>query len=97
MKQMRTFTFSLLASLVSLSAHAENSSAPADAAYIRAATGDITLHGGARRLTGDQTEALKASLRNSTAKKRHPADRRRHGRLGNHRRAQPGGRGRRLF
>ena len=65
---MRLFTFSLLASLVSLSAHAETASAPADAAYIRAATGDITQHGGARRLTGDQTEALKASLRNTTAK-----------------------------
>ena len=38
------------------------------ASYQRAATGDITQHGGARRLSGDQTEALKASLSNSTAK-----------------------------
>ncbi len=48
--------------------NAETASASADAAYTRAATGDITQHGGARRLTGDQTEALKASLRNTTAK-----------------------------
>lgn len=68
MKPMRLFTFSLLASLVSLSVHAETAGAPADAGYSRAATGDITQHGGARRLTGDQTEALKASLRNTTAK-----------------------------
>jgi len=68
MKPMRLFTFSLLASLVSLSVHAETAGAPADAGYSRAAAGDITQHGGARRLTGDQTEALKASLRNTTAK-----------------------------
>ncbi|MDU6433063.1 MAG: alkaline phosphatase [Pantoea sp.] len=68
MKQMRLFTFSLLASVVSFSAHAETASAQTDAAWSRAATGDITQHGGARRLTGDQTEALKASLRNTTAK-----------------------------
>ena len=63
MKPMRLFTCSLLASLVSLSVHAETASTPADTGYSRAATGDITQHGGARRLTGDQTEALKASLR----------------------------------
>lgn len=68
MKPMRFFTFSLLASLVSLSVSAETASTAADGAYTRAATGDITQHGGARRLTGDQTEALKASLRNTTAK-----------------------------
>jgi len=68
MKPMRLFTCSLLASLVSLSVHAETNSTPADTGYSRAATGDITQHGGARRLTGDQTEALKASLRNTTAK-----------------------------
>jgi len=34
----------------------------------RAAVGDITEQGGARRLSGDQTEALKASLSNKTVK-----------------------------
>ncbi len=60
MKPMRLFAFSLIASLVSLSVNAET------ATYSRAATGDITKHGGAYGLTGEQTEAL-MSLRNSTA------------------------------
>lgn len=62
MKQIPLFTVTLLASLIATSAVAE------DAQYSRAATGDVTEHGGARRLTGDQTEALKASLSNSTVK-----------------------------
>ncbi|MCW0319802.1 alkaline phosphatase [Pantoea dispersa] len=62
MKRLPLFTLSLLASLTTPSALAEIAS------YQRAATGDITQHGGARRLSGDQTEALKASLSNSTAK-----------------------------
>lgn len=62
MKQIPLFTVTLLASLIATSAVAE------DAQYSRAASGDVTEHGGARRLTGDQTEALKASLINSTAK-----------------------------
>lgn len=62
MKRLPLFTLSLLASLTTTSALAESAS------YQRAATGDITQHGGARRLSGDQTEALKASLSNSTAK-----------------------------
>lgn len=62
MIQIPLFTVTLLASLIATSAVAE------DAQYSRAATGDVTEHGGARRLTGDQTEALKASLINSTAK-----------------------------
>ncbi|KAA8668818.1 alkaline phosphatase [Pantoea dispersa] len=62
MKRLPLFTLSLLASLTTTSALAEIAS------YQRAATGDITQHGGARRLSGDQTEALKASLSNSTAK-----------------------------
>ncbi len=62
MKQIPLFTVTLLASLIATSAVAE------DANYSRAATGDVTEHGGARRLNGDQTEALKASLINSTAK-----------------------------
>ncbi|MCW6030976.1 alkaline phosphatase [Pantoea sp. JK] len=62
MKQIPLFMVTLLASLIATSAVAE------DAQYSRAATGDVTEHGGARRLTGDQTEALKASLINSTAK-----------------------------
>ncbi|WP_217546337.1 MULTISPECIES: alkaline phosphatase [unclassified Pantoea] len=62
MKQIPLFTVTLLASLIATSAVAD------DAHYSRAATGDVTEHGGARRLTGDQTEALRASLSNSTAK-----------------------------
>ena len=62
MKSIPLFTVTLLTSLIAMLAVAD------DANYSRAANGDITEHGGARRLTGDQTEALKASLINSTAK-----------------------------
>jgi alkaline phosphatase len=62
MKHIPLFTVSLLASLIATSAVAESTT------YTRAATGDITEHGGARRLSSDQTEALKASLVNTTAK-----------------------------
>ncbi|MBK0094760.1 alkaline phosphatase [Erwinia sp. S63] len=62
MKHIPLFTVSLLASLIASPAVAESTT------YTRAATGDITEHGGARRLSSDQTEALKASLVNTTAK-----------------------------
>jgi len=62
MKHIPLFTVSLLASLIATSAVAESTT------YTRVATGDITEHGGARRLSSDQTEALKASLVNTTAK-----------------------------
>ena len=62
MKHIPLFTVSLLASLIATSAVADTTT------YTRAATGDITEHGGARRLSSDQTEALKASLINTTAK-----------------------------
>ena len=62
MTQARLLTVSLLTSLLATSAIAETNT------YSRAAQGDLSQHGGARRLTGDQTEALKASLRNTTAK-----------------------------
>ncbi|MGK3129245.1 alkaline phosphatase [Pantoea sp. C8B4] len=62
MKHIPLFTVSLLASLIATSAVADSTT------YTRAATGDITEHGGARRLSSDQTEALKASLINTTAK-----------------------------
>lgn len=58
----KAFALSLLTSLICSSAMADM------ATYHRAAQGDITQPGGARRLTSDQTEALKASLSNSTAK-----------------------------
>lgn len=45
-----------------------NSAIADDALTSRAAKGDITEQGGARRLTGDTTEALKASLTNKTVK-----------------------------
>lgn len=45
--------------------HAENISSPLDS---RAATGDITQPGGARRINSDRTEALRASLINKPAK-----------------------------
>lgn len=62
MKKLPLFTLSLLASAIATSAIADTD------LVSRAAHGDLSQHGGARRLTGDQTEALKASLRNSTAK-----------------------------
>ena len=62
MKHLPLLTVSLLASLIATSAVADVTT------YNRAATGDLTQHGGARRLSSDQTEALKASLSNQTAK-----------------------------
>ncbi|WP_313690208.1 alkaline phosphatase [Pantoea sp.] len=62
MKHIPLITVPLIASLFASAAVADEET------YSRAATGDLTQHGGARRLTGDQTEALKASLSNSTAK-----------------------------
>jgi alkaline phosphatase len=56
------FTLCLVASVISSSAIADI------ATYTRAAQGDITQPGGARRLTGDQTDALKASLNSNKAK-----------------------------
>lgn len=62
MMKKQAFALSLLASLIC-------GSAIADTGLLnRAAQGDITKPGGARRLAGDQTEALKASLSNKTAK-----------------------------
>ena len=62
MKSRRVFALTLLASLVSTPVLADI------AAYSRAAQGDITQPGGARRLTEDQTAALKASLNSHQAK-----------------------------
>lgn len=62
MKYKSLFTLSLIATVISSTAWADV------AAYSRAAQGDLTQPGGARRLTGDQTEALKASLNSNTAK-----------------------------
>ncbi|MBK0000363.1 alkaline phosphatase [Erwinia sp. S38] len=61
MKQ-KAFALSLLTALVCSTATADL------ATWNRAAQGDITEPGGARRLTGDQTEAIRASLSNKTAK-----------------------------
>jgi len=62
MMKQKAFALSLLTALVC-------SSALADSGLLnRAAQGDITEPGGARRLTGDQTEAIKASLNNKMAK-----------------------------
>lgn len=62
MKYARLFTVTWLASLISAHAVAETQD------YSRAAQGDLTQPGGARRLTQDQTEMLKASLSNGRAK-----------------------------
>ncbi len=62
MKSRNLFTLTLLASTLSTPGWADM------AAYHRAAQGDITQPGGARRLTEDQTEALKASLNSHQAK-----------------------------
>lgn len=63
MKHTSGFTLTLLAGLMTLTAQADDS-----AIWNRAAQGDITQHAGARRLSGDQTEAIKAALSNSKAK-----------------------------
>ncbi|ADU69660.1 alkaline phosphatase [Pantoea sp. At-9b] len=62
MKTIPLMTVPLITSLLATAAIADTNN------YTRAASGDLTQHGGARRLSGDQTEALKASLSNSTAK-----------------------------
>lgn len=62
MNRNTLFVLSLLAASVSVSSYADV------AAYSRAAQGDLTQPGGARRLTGDQTAALRASLSNQPAK-----------------------------
>lgn len=62
MKHLPLLTVSMLASLIATAAVADVTT------YNRAAAGDLTQHGGARRLSSDQTEALKASLSNQTAK-----------------------------
>lgn len=45
-----------------------NAIAAATGLYDRSAQGDVTQFGGARRLTGDQTQALRDSLSNKTVK-----------------------------
>lgn len=62
MKHKYRLTLSFIATVLSANALADV------AAYNRAAQGDITQPGGARRLTQDQTEALKASLNSNKAK-----------------------------
>jgi len=62
MKKRPLLTLSLLATVIACPVMADTLSVS------RAAQGDLTQHGGARRLTGDQTGAIKASLRNTTAK-----------------------------
>ena len=58
--------FAALLPLLGLpAAHADTSTAVLDN---RAAQGDITQPGGARRLSADQTEAIRASLNNKQAK-----------------------------
>ncbi|MDR7342814.1 alkaline phosphatase [Pantoea alhagi] len=62
MKKQPLLALSLLATLIGGNAMAEM------ATLSRAAMGDITQQGGARRVNGDQTEALRASLSNAPAK-----------------------------
>lgn len=58
----------VLSALLFSSAIAAETSADADGLTERAARGSLTEPGGARRLAGDQTAALKASLSDKTAK-----------------------------
>lgn len=67
MKNSTTQLPKLILLAILLSAASASFAADA-AAYARAAQGDLTAKGGARRLTGDQTAALKASLSNHKAK-----------------------------
>ncbi|GLR11048.1 alkaline phosphatase [Mixta theicola] len=62
MKKQPLLTLSLLATLIGGNAMAEM------ATLSRAASGDITQQGGARRFSGDQTAALRASLSNAPVK-----------------------------
>ncbi|CNH50858.1 alkaline phosphatase [Yersinia aldovae] len=54
--------------LLSSALFTPNAIAAATGLYDRAAQGDVTQFGGARRLTGDQTQALRDSLSNKTVK-----------------------------
>ncbi|MGP2706114.1 alkaline phosphatase, partial [Serratia marcescens] len=58
----------VLSALLCSSAIAAENSANADGLTERAARGTLTEPGGARRLAGDQTAALKASLSDKTVK-----------------------------
>lgn len=58
----------VLSALLCSSAFADETPANAAGLYERAARGNIVEPGGARRLSGDQTAALKASLSDKTAK-----------------------------
>lgn len=60
----RSFLASLVSVLITMPVIAQDTF-PVD---VRAAQGDITELGGARRISGDQTEAIKASLSNKPAK-----------------------------
>ena len=59
----------VLSALLCSSAFADETPANAAGLYERAARGNIVEPGGARRLSGDQTAALKASLSDKTVKK----------------------------
>lgn len=69
---MHSMKIIAVAALSAVCAFAAAGAHAADAAQMptidRAAKGDITLQGGARRLSGDQTELLRASLVNRQAK-----------------------------
>ncbi|PHM37130.1 alkaline phosphatase [Xenorhabdus innexi] len=65
-KNLLAITFAILMSGVCSSAQASN--ADKIMAEKRSAHGDLTQFGGARRLTQDQTDALKAALNNTKAK-----------------------------
>ncbi|OWF70708.1 alkaline phosphatase [Yersinia frederiksenii] len=54
--------------ILSSSLFVPNAVAAATGLYDRSAHGDVTQFGGARRLTGDQTQALRDSLSNKTVK-----------------------------
>ncbi len=64
--KLNALVIALLPLLGSPVIHAETTAAPV--LENRAAQGDITTPGGARRLSGDQTAALQASLINKPAK-----------------------------
>ncbi len=66
-KNLLAMTVAICVSGVCLSAQANNS-ADKIMAEKRSAQGDLTQFGGARRLTQDQTDALKAALNNTKAK-----------------------------
>ncbi|WP_145595343.1 alkaline phosphatase [Yersinia aleksiciae] len=67
-RRKRLSAIALSTLMLSSAVFTPNAIAAATGLYDRSAQGDVTQFGGARRLTGDQTQALRDSLSNKTVK-----------------------------